>query len=109
MKLKLKASGIKESSPEWFVSYLQNRDKYTCGHLSDPQPTNSGVPQGSILGPLLFVCYINDLPNHCAEMRPYLFANNTALAISDKSINTIQTKLQQNFNKLIKWFAANKS
>ena len=97
IKIKLKSLGIKESSLNWFVSYLEDRDQctYIDGHLSDPMPTNSGVPQGSILGPLLFVCYINDLPKYCTEMRPYLFADDTALVIADDSLERIQLKLQR--------------
>ncbi len=87
--------GVKETSISWFVSHLSGRIQYTSvgGTLSDPKPMNSGVPQGSILGPLLFVCYINDLPQHCQEMVPYLYADDTALLVRSKSLEEITYKL----------------
>ncbi len=110
IKIKLKALGIKESSLDWFVCYLSGRSQSMCvdGHFSDPGPTNSGVPQESILGPLLFVCYVNDMPQYCNRMRPFLFADDTALLIKDNSLENIQNQLQNDFNRLLLWFSANK-
>ncbi len=110
IKIKLKALGVKESSIQWFVSYLTGRTQYTQvdGVLSEPAPTNSGVPQGSILGPLLFVCYINDLPKFCGNLLPFIYADDTALLIRNEDITFITEELQNGLNIVTTWFQANK-
>ena len=61
----LKAYGVGSKLSNWFKSYLDNRTQKCLvnGSLSDSQPLTCGIPQGTILGPLLFIFYINDLPN----------------------------------------------
>ena len=67
---KLKLIGLDSKSLNWFESYLSNRLQKTSisNTLSSPLPVSVGVPQGSILGPLLFIIYVNEMPNivkHC--------------------------------------------
>ncbi len=69
---------------------------------------NSGVPQGSILGPLLFVCYINDLPKYCGNLLPFIYADDTALLSRHKNIDFISEELQTSLDIITSWFRANK-
>ena len=80
---KLKAYGVGSNSSNWFKSYLDNRTQkyFVNGSLSDSQvePLTCGIPQGTILGPLLFILYINDLPNCLVNSHPRMYADDTDL------------------------------
>ena len=77
---KLQSIGISGNLLEWFTDYLANRKQRVClnGHASSWKTPNAGVPQGSILGPLLFIIYINDIVNHI-RTNIRLFADDTTL------------------------------
>ncbi len=60
------------------------------------------------MAPILFVCYINDLPEYCGEMKPFLFTDDTALLIRNKSMEVINDTLQCDFGILTRWLSANK-
>ncbi len=81
--LKLRHLGLKMSAVSWFESHISNRVQCTKveSHLSSSLRMNSSIPQGSILGPLLVTCYINDLPIFLHYSAAYLYANDTALII----------------------------
>ena len=95
---------------DWFASYLSSRSQFVSilGFDSKQQIINHGVPQGSVLGPLLFLIYINDLHRSIANSSTYHFADDTNLLIIDKSINSIQTKLNHDLKGLYCWLLANK-
>ena len=78
---KLEHYGIRGTTLNWFHSYLTGRQQYVIvnGHISDSLTINCGIPQGSVLGPLLFPIYMNDLPNVSKVLRFYLFADDTSI------------------------------
>ena len=85
----------------WFKAYLSLRTQCVKvnGCFSDLLPVVSGLPQGSILGPLLFVLYINDLPDTLSSVLPYLFADDTK-CLHVSSPQSDQILLQNNINGL---------
>ena len=89
---KLNTYGIKGRTLNWFKSYLNGRVQYV--NLGDRGKTDEllikcGVPQGSILGPLLFLIYVNDLFNASDILNPIMFADDTNLLYSHKNIQTL--------------------
>ena len=102
---KLKCYGIPGPLLEWFRSYLTNRSQRVAveGTFSTWLPVTSGVPQGSILGPLMFLVYINDLPDYPQnDSQIALFADDSKLYRTIDSPNTSYL-LQQDLDCLHKW------
>ena len=89
---KLKAMGVSSSTVGCFESYLSNRmQQMSCGsELSDALPVTFGVPQGSILGPLLFLVYINDLPSITNKCNVSLYADDTVLYFYASDVNDLE-------------------
>ena len=102
---------IKTTELQWFSSYLCNRQQCVSfqGAQSGFEYVTSGVPQGSILGPLLFCLSINDMCNLPFENQTKisLYADDTALFCKGKNILTIQMTLQKEYNLLREWFRIN--
>ena len=107
---KLEHYGVRGTSREWFSSYLNNRTQYTfCNNYSsDLKVINCGVPQGSVLGPLLFLLYINDLPNISKKLSFYLFADDTNIFYQSSDLNSLQKTINQELRKLSLWLNANR-
>jgi len=77
-------------------------------HLSDPLPITCGVPQGSFLGPLLFLLYINDIANFTKHLNYLLFADDTNIIYSDCSFNQLVNVVNSELITLSDWFRANR-
>ena len=93
-----------------FKSYLDNRKQFVAFGNSEslPQQLGIGVPQGSILGPLLFIVYIDDLPNASSFFEYVLFADDSNIHASDKSKKNLDENVTKELKKLSDWFAHNR-
>ena len=102
---KLQYYGIRRTSLKWFASYLDNRtqicDINCC--KSTPKLLSCGVPQGTILGPLLFLLYINDLPNCLQFSQTRMYADDISLTFASTDVNHLN-----DLSKVYTWLSANK-
>ena len=105
---KLYCYGIRGVALSWFESYLSNRKQTDNNILSSFLPSKCGVPQRSILGPLLFPLYINDLTNTTTFLSFVLFADDTIICCSHPNLNTLANTLNNELPKLSIWFQCNK-
>ena len=106
---KMSCLGFAESTIRWYKSYLTNRCFIVNvgNDFSSPGKLLCGVPQGSILGPLLFLLYVNDMPQ-AVNSDLLLYADDTCLIYTGKEINTIEEQLNTDFSSLCDWFIDNK-
>ena len=106
---KLKALGFNDTSVSWFDSYLRDRKQQVDinGVLSGPRVVPCGVPQGSILGPLLFLIYVNDM-EASVDCDLILYADDSALLVSDRDPDVIGKKLGVELAALHSWLVDNK-
>ena len=107
---KLLSYGIQKPHIDWFKSYLNKRKQrvFVNGNISDTMPITSGVPKGSILGPLLFFIYINDFTQSSDFFSMRLFADDTSLTASAKNIDELLFQINTELPNIYDWLCANK-
>ena len=107
---KLKHYGIRGLAYSWFESYLKDRKQYVSinGYNSKHLPISLGVPQGSVLGPLLFLIYINDLNTAIKHCKVHHFADDTNLLHINDLIKKLNKAVNSDLKNLTNWCNANK-
>lgn len=102
---KLSHFNFSDIALKWVASYLFQRSQIVRigSYPSEPLQLSTGVPQGSILGPLLFCMYINDLPSACPEVRVQMYADDTVLYIHGTSKAAVAAKLTNAMVKISEW------
>ena len=101
---------IRGDSNDWFKSYLSNRNQYVFlnGFASGLNTINYGVPQGSVLGPLLFLLYVNDLNQAVKYYKVHHFADDTNILCLSNSIKKLNKLVHVDLKHLVNWLNANK-
>ena len=109
---KLNHHGIRGHVHEWFKSYLSYREQFMIvnGHDSISLPLNCGVPQRSIWGPLLFLLWLNDLPNTSSFLTFYRLVDDTIanLYLSSKILNHLEKILNGELKSVAEWLKSNR-
>ena len=107
---KMAALGFTEATLNWFKSYLSDRKQITDvdGTTSTEQKVNLGVPQGSILGPILFLIYVNDMNNSDQSATFLKFADDTTILTHGDTLDEAVEKMNYSLDKVSRWFQRNK-
>ena len=107
---KLNHYGVRDLQNEWFKSYLINRKQYVTvnNESSDLENIKWGVPQGSILGPILFLIYIKDSFDAIQHCKVIHFADDTNLSLFTHSISKLNKLVNKDLKRLVRWLNANK-
>ena len=107
---KLEHYGVRGNVHSLLQSHLTNRFQYTVLNdltFSDQHPITTGVPQGSVLGPFLFLVYMNDLPNAC-NAKTISYADNSVLLCKENDIQKLKLKAETEFYNIEVWTKFNK-
>ena len=107
---KMKRIGFSDKKMEWLHPYLTNRAIFVSlgAAFLEAGTINCGVPQGSILGPLLFLLYINDIPEALSNTHTYLYADDTSIFCQHKDVTEIENVFNKEFANVCHWFVDNK-
>lgn len=107
---KLKIFGFQQRVIQWFEGYLQERSQRTKvnGHYSDPAFNDLGVPQGSVLGAILFILYINDMPHMLKSSFINLFADDTLIYVYGNDCDDLRRRLNEDLERINEWLRLNK-
>ena len=99
---KLEHYGVRGILLDWFKSYLNGRKQYVFfnDESSDLKDISCGAPQGSVLGPLLFLLYINDLPHISSKMKFFLFADDTNIYFESDDLLNVENTVNKELKKL---------
>ena len=102
--------GVRGLPLRWLSSYLRGRQQFVTidGHCSQQRTIEVGVPQGSILGPIPIVIYINDLPNASSFLWPILYADDTSFLASKHSYAELIQSINAELPKIYQWTTANR-
>lgn len=99
---------LSRKSLSWFESYLKGREQ--CVTINDVRSAflkiETGIPQGTVLGPILFSLYINDLPDVCPDIGLQMYADDTVVYASGKTCTLVAEKLNNNLDKIASWLAS---
>ena len=106
---KLSNMGLHEDSVKWIESYLESRKQKTKfkNFTSEESIVTSGVPQGSILGPILFLCFTNDLTNDFPEDKVVSYADDSQFIVTGMNMGEVKKKLENIVMKAEKWYKVN--
>ena len=110
LKCKLEHYGFRHNFLQFIIDFIKDRKYFISvnGYTSPIRTVNISVPQGSTLGPLLFLLYVNDMKNCSSILHFTQFADDTTLAYSCKDLLELKQMLEREVTKVIHWLAANK-
>ena len=110
LKIKLEHYGFRGIFLDFIMNFVENRKYYVYinGHQSETKNVNIGVPQGSTLGPLLFLIFINDMHNSSSLLNFNQFADDTTISLDSPDFIKLKESLEQEANKVMHWFNSNR-